>query len=292
VKERYAKVLSSIDHLQQSVRTICTLWSVKAHDTLVGAGTKVLSYLPAPIKTRIDTTYAKVGEVRVAIQHYVTKNANFLTQQFTNLAVSAKSRYAVMVSNVSTVIEVATVASRAKLEQMKAVAHTTMMGTWDRVPRAIKTRVSNITISATAKATAIREWVGVTWKYTSEDPKALATATATAGGAVAGGTTGFITGGAVGGLIGIIPAVFTFGLSIPLGAAIGSGIGLGCGAAAGGAAGLASGAVYANKAEMTRHASRCKDYVKDQASQLQDTASVSMSAVTRKLRRSGTGGTA
>merc|ERR1711988_1452221 len=99
-------------------------------------------------------------------------------------------------------------------------------------------------------------------------------------------------GGTLGAVVGIIPAFFTFGASIPLGAAIGSGIGLGCGAAAGGAAGLVSGTAYANKAEMTRSVSRCKDYVKDQAAHIQDRASVSVSAVARKLRKSGTGGTA
>jgi hypothetical protein len=258
---------------------------VKAHETLIGVGTKVLSYVPVAIKTRIDATYAKTGEVRAAIQHYATGNANFFTQQLTSMVVAAKSRYAVIVSTASTAIEVA-------IAHNKAISHNTMKWAWDRVPSVIQTRVSNITISATAQATAIGERVDAALKYTSKDPKARATATATAGGAAAGGATGFIAGGTVGGLIGVIPAVFTFGLSIPLGAAIGSGIGLGCGAAAGGAAGLASGAAYANKAEMTRHASRCRGYVNDQASQLQNAASVSMSAVTRKLRRSGTRGTA
>ena len=96
----------------------------------------------------------------------------------------------------------------------------------------------------------------------------------------------------MGSIIGLIPAIFTFGLSIPLGAVMGGGIGLGCGAAAGGATGFASGAAYANRSEMTRSASMCKDYVKDQASHVQGRASVSISAVARRLRKSGTGGTA
>jgi hypothetical protein len=253
---------------------------------------KMLSYVPAPIKTITHTTYAKVGEVFVEVQRYATRHADFLTQQLTSMTVSAKSRYAVLVSNVSSAIEVVSTVSRTRLDKFRAVAHDTMMGIWDRVPCVIKTRVSNTTMFAATKATAIGKWASATLKYTSEDPKARATATATAGGAAAGGATGFIAGGTVGGLIGIIPAVFTFGLSIPLGAAIGSGIGFGCGAAAGGAAGLTSGAVYANKAEMTRHASKCTDYVKDQAVQLRDTASGTMSAATLKLRRSGTGGSA
>jgi hypothetical protein len=241
-----------------------------AEDTLIGVGTKAVSYVPAPLKTRIETVYATAGQ---AVQDLATS-------------------IAASVSNVS-----------AKLVTIKDVASNTLTRTWNRLPDSITTRASVVANFTTAKVSAIKEQLSVVadfsatkmiaareqangaWKYASEDPKARTTAKAIAGGVTAGGTTGFITGGAVGAVVGIIPALFTFGLSIPLGAAIGSGVGLGCGAAAGGAVGLASGAVYTNKAEMARSASMYTAYVKDQASHIQGRASAAMP--TLRLRSSG-----
>jgi len=259
---------------------------------------KVLAYAPQSVKTKAETVYVKAGDLRLMVQDYASTKANVVRQELAGVAASAQSRYAAVMSRASAVIEASVAVAYSKLQEVKSVAMTAMLRTWDLVPVGIKTRASVITHSAGVRATAIRARADATWKYVSEDPKARMSAKAAAGGAATGGATGLVAGGTAGAVVGIIPAFFTFGLSIPLGAAIGSGIGLGCGAAAGGAAGLASGAAYANKAEMTRSVSssayRCKYYVKDQAAQcpclqdIKDIASVSVSAVTRKLGRNVT----
>lgn len=258
----------------------------RVHDTLISSGVKLVSYAPQSVKTRAETVYAKAGNLRVTVQDYSSTKANVLAQQLSHVAASSQARYAAIIRRASAAIESTAAMAISKLEEVKAIAMTAMLRTWDRIPDGIKTRTSVIAHAAGVRATAVRVRADATWKYVSEDPKARMSTKAAVGGAVSGGATGFFAGGAVGAVVGIIPAFFTFGLSIPLGAAVGSGIGLGCGAAAGGAAGLASGVGYANKAEMTRSVSRCKDYVKDQAAHIQDRASVSASAVTRKLGRS------
>lgn len=314
MRERFAKVLSLPARVKESTLKACIQASLKAHDALIGAGTWVLSYAPASVKTAMETAYvtavANVSVLRDAtartmsaavanatyaktkVMDYVQAKADAFTQRFAGLTALAKPRYAALVSQVSAVAEMAKAKSLATLEATKVVAITTVAQAWDRVPGSVRARVTIITTSAAARAAALGERASSAWKYTSEDAKARTTAKAAAGGVATGGACGFVAGGTVGAVIGLIPALFTFGLSIPLGAVMGSGIGLGCGAAAGGAAGFASGAAYANRTEMTRSASMYKDYVKDQASHIQGKASVSMSEVARRLRRSGTGGTA
>jgi hypothetical protein len=276
------------------VKERCAKVVVYVEDTLTGAGTKVMSYVPTSVKARVETVCATASQVPVAVQNYAMRCAGSVKRQLANTAVSAKMRYEAVVSNVF-----------LKLEKIKGVANSTLTRTWHRLPDSIKTRGSTIAGFTSARATVVwgqaliianlsaakiiaaQEPANAAWKYVSEDPKARTTAKAVAGGATAGGTTGFFAGGAVGAIIGIIPSLFTFGLSIPLGAAIGSGIGFGCGATAGGAVGLASGAAYANKVEVARIASTYKAFVKDQASHIQGRASAAMPTVGLRLRSSG-----